>query len=98
MQRFKRKTDSKGVGPHFFLLWEPAGQKAGQYLTRWATVLGGMILIDFVDMESETDRSLVLERLAECFAADRIKTVLHGWTKLGIMEMTRRRTGKELNL
>ena len=60
--------------------------------------LGGMILIDFIDMESETDRSLVSERLAECFAADRIKTVLHGWTKLGIMEMTRRRTGKELNL
>ena len=31
MQRFKRKTDSKGVGPHFFLLLEPAGQKAGHY-------------------------------------------------------------------
>ena len=59
--------------------------------------LGGIILIDFIDMETETDRSLVSDRLAECFAADRIKTVLHGWTKLGIMEMTRKRTGKELN-
>ena len=59
--------------------------------------LSGIILIDFIDMESETDRSLVSERLAECFAADRIKTVLHGWTKLGIMEMTRKRTGRELN-
>ncbi len=59
--------------------------------------LGGIILIDFIDMETGTDRSLVSERLAECFAADRIKTVLHGWTKLGIMEMTRKRTGRELN-
>ena len=59
--------------------------------------LGGIILIDFIDMETDTDRSLVSERLAECFAADRIKTVLHGWTKLGIMEMTRKRSGKELN-
>ena len=59
--------------------------------------LGGIILIDFIDMETETDRSLVSDRLAECFAADRIKTVLHGWTKLGIMEMTRKRTGRELN-
>ena len=59
--------------------------------------LGGIILIDFIDMENETDRSLVSNRLSECFAADRIKTVLHGWTKLGIMEMTRKRTSKELN-
>ncbi len=59
--------------------------------------LGGIILIDFIDMETETDRSLVSDRLAECFAADRIKTVLHGWTKLGIMEMTRKRTGREIN-
>ena len=54
--------------------------------------LSGIILIDFIDMNEERDRSLVSDRLAECFAADRIKTVLHGWTKLGIMEMTRKRT------
>lgn len=53
--------------------------------------LGGIIIIDFIDMDSETDRSLVLERLKECFAEDRIKTVLHGWTRLGLMEMTRKR-------
>ena len=50
--------------------------------------LGGIILIDFIDMESETDRSLVTERLSECFRNDRIKTVIHGWTRLGLMEMT----------
>ncbi len=51
----------------------------------------GIILIDFIDMESETDRSLILERLQNLFSRDRRKTVIHGWTKLGIMEMTRKR-------
>ena len=58
--------------------------------------LGGIILIDFIDMDSETDRSLVSDRLYECFRNDRIKTVIHGWTRLGLMEMTRKRTGKEI--
>ena len=58
--------------------------------------LSGIILIDFIDMDTETDRSLVLDRLGECFARDRIKTVIHGWTKLGIMEMTRKRTRAEV--
>lgn len=58
--------------------------------------IGGIILIDFIDMEEETDRSLVLESMNECFRNDRIKTVIHGWTHLGLMEMTRKRTGKEI--
>ena len=53
--------------------------------------LTGIILIDFIDMDRETDRSLVLERLQENFSRDRRKTVIHGWTQLGIMEMTRKR-------
>jgi ribonuclease G len=51
----------------------------------------GIILIDFIDMERETDRSLILERLQNNFSRDRRKTVIHGWTKLGLMEMTRKR-------
>lgn len=58
--------------------------------------LGGIILIDFIDMEEEADRDRVLQRMSEAFANDRIKTVIHGWTKLGILEMTRKRTGKEI--
>ena len=57
--------------------------------------LGGIILIDFVDMDTKTDRSLVENKLNECFRNDRIKTVIHGWTKLGIIEMTRKRTSRE---
>ena len=53
--------------------------------------LSGIIIIDFIDMETETDRCLVSDRLKECFGKDRIKTVLHGWTRLGLMEMTRKR-------
>ena len=59
--------------------------------------LGGIILIDFIDMNDEKDRGMVYEKLSKCFAKDRIKTVIHGWTKLGIMEMTRKRTGREMN-
>ncbi len=53
--------------------------------------LAGIIVIDFIDMETDTDRSLVMDRLKECFGRDRIKTVMHGWTRLGLMEMTRKR-------
>ena len=55
--------------------------------------LGGIILIDFIDMKAEADRQKVADRLAEMLGRDRRKTVMHGWTKLGIMEMTRKRTG-----
>lgn len=60
--------------------------------------LGGIILIDFIDMDMETDQSLVLDKLNECFRNDRTKTVIHGWTKLGILEMTRKRTSRELSV
>ncbi len=60
--------------------------------------LGGIILIDFIDMDTETDRSLVLDKMNECFRNDRIKTVIHGWTSLGILEMTRKRTSRELTV
>jgi len=56
--------------------------------------LGGMILIDFIDMEREEDRERVAEKMQEELRKDRRKTVVHGWTRLGILEMTRKRTGK----
>ena len=53
--------------------------------------VAGIIMIDFIDMENETDRSLVEEKLKEELKSDRRKTVVHGWTRLGILEMTRKR-------
>ena len=58
--------------------------------------ISGIILIDFIDMDSKSDRSLVTNELSECFRNDRIKTVIHGWTSLGLLEMTRKRTRASL--
>ncbi len=55
--------------------------------------LSGIIMIDFIDMKQEADQDRVFSRLEEMLRRDRRKTVLHGWTRLGIMEMTRKRTG-----
>ena len=54
--------------------------------------LTGIILIDFIDMDSESDRQCVGNKLSTLLKSDRRKTVLHGWTRLGLMEMTRKRT------
>ena len=54
--------------------------------------IGGMILIDFVDMQLEESRAQVLSILEESFRDDPVKTTLHGFTKLGLMEITRKKT------
>ena len=56
--------------------------------------LGGMILIDFIDMDSDEERAQVEEKLRTVLRCDRRKTVIHGWTRLGILELTRKRTGR----
>ena len=54
--------------------------------------ISGIILIDFIDMDSDTDRIRIQQELTVSFSCDRIKTVIHGWTSLGLLEMTRKRT------
>ncbi len=54
--------------------------------------LGGIILIDMIDMEREEHRQQVIDALKAALAADRVKTVLHGMTALGLIEMTRKRS------
>lgn len=58
--------------------------------------LGGIILIDMIDMLEEAHREEVLHALRQAFAGDRAKTVIHGFTSLGLIEMTRKRTRKAL--
>lgn len=58
--------------------------------------LSGIILIDFIDMDSDQERQQVLERMQLAVADDRVKNVIHGFTRLGILEMTRKRTGDSL--
>lgn len=54
--------------------------------------ISGIIIIDMIDMVSQEHRHAVLEALNNAFAADRVKTVVHGFTSLGLVEMTRKRT------
>ena len=56
----------------------------------------GILLIDMIDMTAEEDRAAVLEALRAAFAADRVKTVIHGYTALGLVEMSRRRSRRTL--
>ncbi len=58
--------------------------------------LGGIILIDMIDMQTDEERAIVLDALTMDFQQDRVKTVIHGFTSLGLIEMTRRRTKKSL--
>ena len=53
--------------------------------------IAGIIMIDFIDMENDSDRDEVERKTREEFARDRRKTVVHGWTRLGILEITRKR-------
>lgn len=54
--------------------------------------ISGIIIIDMIDMVSRAHRQAVLDALEHAFAADRVKTVIHGFTSLGLVEMTRRRS------
>lgn len=52
---------------------------------------GGIIIVDFIDMEQEEHRKLVTDRLESVLAKDRTKTHILGWTRLGLLEMTRKK-------
>ncbi len=55
--------------------------------------IGGIIVIDFIDMVLESNRELVLRRLLECLARDRTKHQVAEVTSLGLVQMTRKRVG-----
>jgi len=58
--------------------------------------LGGIIVIDFIDMTLESNRELVLRRLVECLGRDRTKHQVAEVTSLGLVQMTRKRVGQGL--
>ncbi|MFF2480545.1 Rne/Rng family ribonuclease [Paenibacillus sp. NPDC058071] len=53
--------------------------------------VGGIIIVDFIDMENETNREKVMNRLAERMKQDRTKSTVLGWTRLGLLELTRKK-------
>ena len=58
--------------------------------------VGGIIVVDFIDMVLESNRDLVLRRLTECLGRDRTKHQVAEVTSLGLVQMTRKRVGEGL--
>ncbi|MGQ4534316.1 Rne/Rng family ribonuclease [Dermabacteraceae bacterium P13115] len=58
--------------------------------------IGGIIVVDFIDMVLEANRDLVLRRLVECLSRDRTKHQVAEVTSLGLVQMTRKRVGQGL--
>lgn len=59
---------------------------------------GGIIIVDFIDMEREEHRAAVCERLEKSMYGDRTQHHILGWTKLGLLEMTRKRMREETTI
>ncbi|MDA0236655.1 MAG: ribonuclease E/G, partial [Proteobacteria bacterium] len=58
--------------------------------------LGGIIIIDFIDMENVEHREMVLEEFRKALSRDHTKMSINGFTALGLVEMTRKRTRESL--
>ena len=72
---------------------EAAGEIARQLRLR---NLGGIIVIDFIDMDAEADRQQVLATLETYCLKDKLKCDILGFTRLGLVEMTRKKVGRRL--
>ena len=72
---------------------EAAGAIARQLRLR---NLGGIIIVDFIDMVREEHQQAVLAELRKQLARDRVRTTVSGFTQLGLVEMTRKRTRESL--
>lgn len=57
--------------------------------------IGGIIIIDFIDMELEEHRQKIVEALERSVQSDRTKAHIVGWTKLGLLEMTRKKVREQ---
>ena len=72
--------------------------EAGQAIARQLRLrnLGGIVIIDFIDMSRDDHQAAVLAELRKQLARDRTKTTVSGFTGLGLVEMTRKRTRESL--
>jgi ribonuclease G len=58
--------------------------------------IGGIIIVDFIDMDRDEDKKAVIEALEENFKRDRTKTNVLGFTELGLVEITRKKSRQNL--
>jgi ribonuclease G len=59
--------------------------------------LGGIIIVDFIDMAREEHQNAVLDEFKKQLSRDRVKTMAGGFSQLGLLEMTRKRTRESLS-
>ena len=59
--------------------------------------IGGIIIIDYIDMKNQENKNKILELLAELLKNDRAKTQIEGFTKLNLMELTRKHICSHIN-
>ena len=52
--------------------------------------IGGIIIVDFIDMQEEKNRQEIIKLLTDCLKKDRTKSQIMGFTKLNLLEMTRK--------
>ncbi|TLS53536.1 Rne/Rng family ribonuclease [Paenibacillus antri] len=60
--------------------------------------IGGIIVIDFIDMELEENRRRIIDALETAVQKDRTKAHIVGWTKLGLLEMTRKKVREQKDM
>lgn len=72
--------------------------EAAQAIVRqlWLRNLGGIIVVDFIDMSNAEHRDAVLTEFKKALARDRVRITVSGFTKLGLVEVTRMRTCESL--
>lgn len=58
--------------------------------------IGGIVIIDFIDMEKESSRNLVIQTLKNAMKEDHIRSHVCGFTHLGLVELTRKKTGRSI--
>lgn len=60
--------------------------------------IGGIVLVDFIDMKSSQNKAALLGKMRACFASEHGKTKIYGFTELGIMEISRKNEKREISV
>ena len=58
--------------------------------------IGGIILIDFIDMKKQENKNLIINSMLSSFGKEACGVTIYGFTKLGILEMSRKKTGRSV--
>ena len=59
--------------------------------------IGGIILIDFIDMKKQENKELVIKSMQQAFEEETCNITIYGFTKLGILEMSRKKSGRSIS-